>query len=144
MVMRAAFLALPFVLASCASHYGNFIKPEYNQPWLNTALASEFQALIASKSPAAWTQVTLAHEADDLFGQGVTANLRRTGYAVAEYHPEQISQGGLTLLYKIDHFGADEYLISVVLAGQTYSRIYAVNQAALTPSGRWTKLEIAQ
>ena len=130
------------LVAGCSSNYGNFIKPEYNLPWLNESLAAEFQELIISKSPPAWTQVTIKHESDDLFGMGITANLRQAGYAVAEYHPGQMSQGGMQLLYKIDHFGADMYLISVVLNDTSFSRVYSVNQATLAPQGRWTKLEV--
>lgn len=140
--MRFLIVFLMMALSGCAKQYGNFIEKDKNEVWLNRALASEFALLLNKQNPPAWTKVTFKHETADLFGQSLVNDLRRDGYAVAEFHPDSQQTDGMKVYYKVDHYDTNEFLVSVFLGKKRLSRVYAVNQNSITPTSSWTSLEV--
>jgi hypothetical protein len=140
--MRLIPVLLLLILSGCAKQYGNFIEKDKNEAWLNRALASEFAQLLNKQKPAAWTKVTFKHETADLFGQSLVNDLRRDGYAVAEFHPDSDQDDGLKVYYKVDHFDIDEFVVSVFVGKKRLSRVYAVSDNTLIPTSVWTSLEV--
>lgn len=140
--MRLIPVLLMLVLSGCAKQYGNFIEKDKNEAWLNRALASEFAQLLNKQNPPAWTKVTFKHETTDLFGQSLVNDLRRDGYAVAEFHPDSEQADGVKVYYKVDHFDTNEFLVSVFVGKKRLSRVYAVNDSTLIPTSVWTSLEV--
>lgn len=140
--VRTLIVLILVALSGCAKQYGNFIHEDKNEAWLNRALASEFAQLLNKQNPPAWTKVTFKHETEDLFGQSLVNDLRRDGYAVAEFHPDNQQTDGIKVYYKVDHYDTNEFLVSVFVGKKRLSRVYATNQNSLMPISSWTSLEV--
>ena len=158
--MRALFTAAfaISVLAGCATSpapasYGNFVQAAAAAD--SRAMADDVASKLAAIYPPARTRFALQQETPDAFGISLVAQLRKRGYAVAEFRKTAIaaappkassSRGGepmtFALAYIVDQpLEEPLYRITVVVDMQNLSRLYRLNYGRLVPAGYWIRKE---
>lgn len=142
----AIFLAF---LAGCTASptpasYGNFAAAN---PAIEKKVADDAVERLVTLYPPAVTRFDLQHPAADPFGTSLVATLRVRGYALLEQKPASKSaadpkSGSRTLSYVFDEpSGTDLYRITLMIDGQSLSRVYLAKDGSVAPAGHWVRKE---
>jgi hypothetical protein len=148
-------------LAGCATTstpapYGNFIQRMQGAGTADEGtMADDVARKLASTYPPARTRFTLQQATPDAFGSLLVAQLRKKGYAMAEFR-QNSSDGGprtkaaatndlpvdLALAYIVDQpLEEPLYRVTIVVDSQTLSRLYSAKAGTLSPAGAWIRKE---
>lgn len=148
-------------LSGCATtskpdSYGNFILARGGAAMADEGtMANDVAQKLAATYPPARTRFTLQHDSSDAFGSSLVAQLRRSGYAMAEFRRSS-SDGrppakaaattdlpaDLALAYIVDQPLAEPlYRVTIVVDSQSLSRLYRANAGSLVPAGAWIRKE---
>jgi hypothetical protein len=148
-------------LAGCASSstpapYGNFIHGAREAATADEGtMADDVARKLAATYPPARTRFTLQQATPDAFGSSLVAQLRKKGYAMAEFR-QNASDGrprakaattndvpaDLALAYIVDQpLEEPLYRVTVIVDSQTLSRLYSAKAGALSPAGAWIRKE---
>lgn len=146
---RVLVLALVFVfLDGCATtQYGNFIQNVSLDA--NQLMAQDAATQIVRLYPAATTQFTVLHAANDPFGQTLIDKLRVAGFAVQEAAEPSIEQSlfavpqtpaelqaGIRLSYIVDQ-SEHIYHANIQIGDRHLSRAFILKDNDFHPAGHW-------
>ncbi|MDD7805282.1 MAG: conjugal transfer protein TrbH [Endozoicomonas sp. (ex Botrylloides leachii)] len=138
------FLAVSAFLSGCAttSHYGNF-SPVMDQ-YAQAGIAYDTTRALARLYPPAHTWLQFKQPINDDYGRQLVKNLRRSGYAVREYAPEnKIESAGkgssiFPLAYIIDEPSASMTRVTLLVGNDVLTRGYDIVDGMYVPAGKWT------
>jgi hypothetical protein len=144
-------------LAGCAgTHtpavFGNFIEAPVHAN--DKMMAGDVASKLGALYPPARTSIKMQQATPDVFGATLIAALRGKGYALAEFDAgqsvdtldgsaaTQTSADNLALAYVVDQpLNAGVYRVTVLVNGQSLSRLYQARDGSIVPAGYWVRKE---
>ena len=125
---------LALLLAGCggAVQYGSFVSGrEPAQAAIGADAAKKFAASFRGAGQA----IRFGHDARDVFGRGLAAELRKEGFAIVSTRTD----GELLVRYVVDAIkGTDMLRATIYVRGRTLSRAYTARPGGLYPVGPWS------
>lgn len=143
-------------LAGCATRsalplYGNYANGPVAAE--EKAMADDVAGKLAATYPPARTRFTLQHNTPDAFGISLVALLRKKGYAMGEFRQPSVGAPleaprakeqpvDLSLAYIVDQpLEEPFYRVTVLVNGQTLSRLYRSKDGSVSPAAYWIRKE---
>jgi hypothetical protein len=138
--MKAFIVLFALMLTGCASHteYGTYsqIPPGYRD-----IIAIDAANQLASIYPPASTNLLMAIEPKDDFGQAFVARMRLLGFSIQESPDSTSGAQSLRIGYVLDNLDERTFRLLITTGNSALSRAYTNVGSRFSPAGLWARRE---